>query len=140
MYFGIPESERVSRAVLDSDLCIIDQQHYFIKGRICIPIQDYPEPFVWLAWASLSKQSFQRVLDTWETRGREAEEPCFGWLSTELPVYPSTLNLPTTVHTMPLGERPLIVVRDEQHPLSLEQEQGMTMRRVREIAEQLLHE
>lgn len=138
-YFSIPEAEHGSRAVLDGERCVIDNQHFFIKGRICIPIRDADEPFVWLAWVSLSKQNFERALTLWETPGRESEPPYFGWLSTELPVYPSTLNLRTNVQTMPVGERPIIVIGDEEHPLAQEQEQGISMSQVQEIAEQLLH-
>jgi hypothetical protein len=139
VYFSIPEAERGSRAVLDDERCIIDEQHVFIKGRICIPIHDSTGPFVWLVWVSLSKQNFERALRLWETPGRESEPPYFGWLSTELPVYPSTLNLRTNVLTMPVGERPIVIVGDEEHPLAQEQQHGIAMSRVQEIAELLLH-
>jgi hypothetical protein len=115
-------------------------QYFFIKGRICIPIQGSEDPFVWLAWVSLSKQNFDRTLTLWDRLGRESEPPYFGWLSTQLTVYPSTLNLRTSVRTMPLGERPTIIVRDEEHPLAQEQQQGVSLRRVQEIAELLIHQ
>jgi hypothetical protein len=47
--------------------------------------------------------------------------------------------LRTSVQTMPVGERPLIEVGDEEHPLAREQQQGIAMSRVQEFAEQLLH-
>ena len=139
VYVSIPEAERSARTELNSDLCIIDQQYYFVLGRVCIPIHGYPDPFVWLVWVSLSQPNFERSLALWETPGRESEPPYFGWLSTQLPVYPSTLNLQTSVHTMPLGERPTIIVRDAEHPLAQEQQQGISPSRLQEIAEQLLH-
>jgi hypothetical protein len=40
---------------------------------------------------------------------------------------------------MPVGERPMIIVRDEEHPLAQEQQQGISSNRLQEIAEQLLH-
>lgn len=139
IYSQIPAAERRKRAVLGDERCVIDNQHFFVKGRICIPVQGSSDPFVWLVWVSLSNLNFERTLKLWETPGRESEPPYFGWLSTELPVYPSTLNLRTSVQTMPVGERPLIVIGDEEHPLACEQQQGITMRRVQEIAERLLH-
>ena len=138
-YASIPEAERGARVELTSDLCIIDKQYYFVLGRLCLPIQDAVDPFVWLVWVSLSRPNFERTLQLWETPGREAEPPYFGWLSTELPVYPSTLNLKTAVHTMPVGERPTIIVRDEDHPLAREQREGISPSRWQAIAEQLLH-
>jgi hypothetical protein len=139
LYASIPESERDARAELTSDLCVIDQQYFFVLGRICIPVRGSVDLFLWLAWVSLSQPNFERTLALWDTAGRESEPPYFGWLSTQLPVYPSTLNLKTSVHTMPVGERPTVIVRDEEHPLAQEQHQGISPSHLQAIAEQLLH-
>lgn len=44
-------------------------------------------------WVSLSKESYDEVLEKWDERGRENSDPYFGWLSVEIPFYPETLNL-----------------------------------------------
>ncbi|MEV0977865.1 DUF2199 domain-containing protein [Streptomyces sp. NPDC049915] len=76
----------------------------------------------------------------WDTPGREAERPYFGWLTTDLPVYPTTtLNLKTHVHTRPLGERPFVELEPTDHPLAVEQRTGITLDRVPEIAAAVLH-
>ena len=91
-------------------------------------------------WASLSPANFERTVAMWTVEGRESEPSAFGWLATGLPLYqPSTLNLKTRVHTQPVGQRPLIELEPTDHPLAVEQHQGITMARVQEIAEQLLH-
>ena len=87
--------------VLTEDLCIIDNQYFFILGALEIPVLDAPEPFVWGVWVSLSEKNFQRTVDLWKVEGREQEPPNFGWLSSSLPGYPETLNLKTNVHTRP---------------------------------------
>jgi hypothetical protein len=43
------------------------------------------------------------------------------------------------VHTQPVGERPLIELEETEHQLAVEQHHGITMSRVREIAEAALH-
>jgi hypothetical protein len=139
MWFNIPESERDSRAELSSDQCVIDGEHFFVLGRIVIPVIDGPEPFVWLAWVSLSENNFLRMSELWHTQGRENEPEYFGWLQTALPYQPTTINLKTSVHTMPLGERPLIELEVTNHPLSLEQQNGITMARVQQIVEVAMH-
>lgn len=139
LYFSIPEGERGRRAVLTSDLCVIDKQHFFIKGRVRVPIHGADDQFEWLVWTTLSQQHFERVVSLWETPGRESEPPYFGWFSTQLPLYPPTLNLHATVQTMPVGERPTIIIRDEEHPLAQEQQHGISLTRAQEIAEHLLH-
>lgn len=138
-YYGIPEEERKTRCDLTSDLCVIDNEYFFIRGCLEIPVVDGPRPFVWGVWTSLSKQNFQRTIELWDTPGRESEPPYFGWLCTSLPLYPSTLHLKTHVHTRPGNQRPLVELEPTDHPLAIEQRNGISMERVREIAEALMH-
>ncbi len=75
----------------------------------------------------------------WEDPSREQEPPYFGWLVTELPVYPeSTLLLKTHVRTRAVGVRPLIELEPTDHPLAVEQREGITAERVRAFADLLL--
>jgi hypothetical protein len=138
-WYGIPKDERSRRAVLDEELCAIDGEHFFTKGRICLPVNDNPDQFEWVVWVSLSEANFKGVVAKWEQPKRETEPPYFGWLSSEIPGYPSILNLKTNVHTRPLGERPIIELEPTDHPLALEQRTGISLVRVREIGEMLLH-
>ncbi|MFJ1592254.1 DUF2199 domain-containing protein [Kitasatospora albolonga] len=126
--------------LLSSDQCVIQAQHYFVKGLIEIPVIGSDEVFSWGAWVSLSRENFSRAADVWETPGRESEKPYFGRLTTDLPVYsPTTLNLKTNVHTRPIGRRPFIELEPTDHPLAVEQRSGITQDRVREIATAVLH-
>ncbi|WMW80874.1 DUF2199 domain-containing protein [Undibacterium cyanobacteriorum] len=140
MWLAMSEEERATRAEISTDQCIIDDQYYFVLGRIALPVLDSPEPFVWLAWISLSESNFLRCSELWDTPGRETEPAYFGWLQSSLPTYtPSTLNLKTSVQTMPIGERPIITIEPSTHPLAIEQLHGITRARVQEIAEFCLH-
>lgn len=125
---------------LNSDLCVIRADQFFIQGNIEIPVVDTGETFAWGVWVSLSRDNFARTNELWDRDGREAEPPYFGWLSTELPIYdPSTLQLRTNVHTSPVGQKPVIELEPTDHPLAVEQRTGITRARVQEIAERLLH-
>ncbi|MFD6187598.1 DUF2199 domain-containing protein [Streptomyces goshikiensis] len=129
-----------SDCLLSSDQCVIQAQHYFVKGLIEIPVIGSDDVFSWAVWASLSRENFARAADRWDTPGREAEEPYFGWLSSDLPLYsPSTINLKTHVHTRPIGQRPLIELEPTDHPLAVEQRTGITLDRIHQIAETALH-
>ena len=136
---AVPEAERRTRVVMSEEQCIIDKRDFFVRARIVIPVVDGPGPLEWGVWVSLSKQSFLRMAALWSTPGREREPPYFGWLQTELPGYPSTLNLKTRIHTRPVGERPTAELEPTDHPLVREQRDGITTQRVREIAALLLH-
>jgi hypothetical protein len=128
------------RSVLDEEICIIQAEHYFVRARLVIPVLDADDDFEWGVWASLSRENFSRMLDLWATSGREREPAYFGWLSTELPAYPvPTLNLKTQLHTDRVGTRPHIVLEPTEHPLSVEQQTGITIERVQQIARLVLH-
>jgi hypothetical protein len=94
-----------------------------------------PGPFIWIVWVSLSKANFEGTPPT-----RVNEPPYFGRVSSSLPGYPKqTINLKTHVHTRKVGERPSIELEQTDHPLAIEQRDGMTMARVRRLAEIALH-
>jgi hypothetical protein len=129
-------------SMLGQEQCIIKEEHFFVRGRLVIPVTDATPgtEFDWGVWVSLSRGNFTRALSLWTTPGREREQPYFGWMSTELPLYqPSTLSLKTHVHTQVVGQRPLIELEPTDHPLAVEQRAGITLARVQEIAETLLH-
>jgi hypothetical protein len=139
-YYGIPEAERERRTSLTSDQCVIDGEHYFVRGCLDVRILDSAEIFSWGVWVSLNERNFTRMTELWNTAGRESEPPLFGWLSSRLPGYPDTTILKTQVHTRPIGERPFIELEASDHPLSVEQRSGITFARARQIAETLLHD
>lgn len=125
---------------LSPDQCVIKGEWFFVHGLIEIPVLGSDEPFSWGVWVSLSKGSYDRMVELWDTPGREHEPPYFGWLSTQLPVYsPTTLNLKTHLHTRPIGERPFIQLEPTDHPLAVEQRTGITRARVERIADILLY-
>jgi hypothetical protein len=80
-------------SVLDEELCVIQGEHFFIRGRVVIPVVDASAEFDWGVWVSLSRANFERAVSLWTDPDREREPPYFGWLSTDLPLYrPSTMN------------------------------------------------
>ncbi|NBW78583.1 MAG: DUF2199 domain-containing protein [Betaproteobacteria bacterium] len=95
LWLSMSEEERTSRGELTSDQCVVDDKHFFVLGRILLPVVDGPGPFAWLAWVSLSEKNFLRYCELWESEGREVEPPYFGWLQSALPYEPTTLSLKT---------------------------------------------
>jgi hypothetical protein len=124
---------------LSSDQCIIDPDRFFIRGSIEIPVVDGDGPFVWGVWVSLSETNFKRASDRWLDPNRMEEPAYFGWLCNSLPGYPETLSLKTSVHTRAAGIRPFVELEPTEHPLAVEQRDGITMARVIEIGEIAMH-
>ncbi len=147
LFYTVPEKERSKRVFLSSDQCeirgkkLLDAPTYFIAGNINIPIIGTKEIFQWTVWVSLSKENYKKAVKLWNQVSREKEPPYFGWLSTLLPMslYPETLNLKTNVHTRPVGIRPFIELEPTDHPLAVEQRNGISWERVQEITELVLH-
>ena len=139
LWYMIPPEERAGRAELSSDQCIIDERYYFLLGGIYLPVKDSDKQFMWLAWVSLGADNFVRAAELWDSPGRESEPPYEGFLASELPGYPSTLNLKCELYTRPPGERPFVLLEESDHPLAVEQRDGITTARVQEIAELMLH-
>jgi hypothetical protein len=132
-FYSIPNEERSSRCILKSDTCVVDQEHFFVRGCLEIPVEGETEPFAWGVWVSLSKDSFAEFVACFDKPKRSHIGPFFGWLSAELPLYPSTENLKTRVHLRDNGIRPYIELEPTGHPLAVEQRNGISVDRVAEI-------
>lgn len=118
---------------LTSDTCVIPGVGLFVRAVLRIPVLDAVDDFEWGVWVSQSQASFDRITSD---EASEGDEPTFGWLSNDLPGYePSTLELPTLVHPQGPEWRPLVELEPTDHPLSVEQREGITVARVRELIE-----
>jgi hypothetical protein len=118
---------------------VIDDETFFIRGHIVLPIIESIETFAWSVWCSLSRNSFVDCQTRWNDPARNGDR-YFGWLSTALPVYhDSTINIATNVVFREPGVVPMIQLHECDHPLYREQTNGITWDRVAEIAHELLH-
>jgi len=135
----VPEEEFEKRVELTADQCVVDEQHLFVRGHIEIPIHDYPEPLSFSVWSSLNEVSFLHMCERWEEPDRGTDPPYFGWLCSPIWVYPSTIHLKLSVQSRPPGLTPLFTVESTDHPLSLDQRNGISVERWHQLAHQLLH-
>jgi hypothetical protein len=126
---------------LTSDLCVI-RDDFFVHGRVVVPIVDRDElSFVWGVWTSLSAADFARTLQMWDEPGREESvDAMSAGLACNLPGFAeSTLGLETTVRTQAVGVRPLVELEATDHPLAVEQREGITWAQVLARVERLMH-
>lgn len=138
-YYYIPEAEREARCQLSSDTCIIDERDFFVRGCIELPVEGTEEPFIWGVWVSLSKEHFAEFEAHFECDSRVLQGPYFGWLSAAIATYPDTENLKTMVHMRDNGQRPYIELEPTEHPLAVEQRNGISRDRVAEIYAAYMH-
>jgi hypothetical protein len=130
-YFGVPEEQRDTRVKLTGDTCIIDDEEFFIRGLIEIPIQNYPRTFGFGVWVSQKRENFHTYLENFDS---DQIGPFFGWLSNNISFYPEdTLNLKTMAHFRSEGLRPRIEVEPTNHALAIDQQNGIRLEKAWEI-------
>jgi hypothetical protein len=136
---AVPQEQLEERVLLTADQCVIDNQQFFLRGRILIPVHGVEAPFVWGVWAEVSPKNFLHSNEVWQIPGREQEPPFAAWLNNDLFLFGDTINLELKVHTQPVGERPRFTVADSNHPLAIQQRDGISIETVQDIAEMILH-
>ena len=98
---------------------MVDDEYYFIRGVIKIPIHDYEQDLGFGVWVSQKKENFETYLENYDTPDIG---PFFGWLSNEFKFGGvSTLSLKTMAYFQGDGQRPLIELDESDHPLSVAQ-------------------
>jgi hypothetical protein len=111
MYASMKREERDTRALIGSDQCVIDEQRFFLRGCLEVPILGSEEPSVWGLWVSVKEEVYDEVSDCWTLEGREKLHGAYkGRLANSLTVYPETLNLKTEISLQPVGTRPLLKI------------------------------
>ena len=135
----VPKSELDQRVVITPDQCVIDGRNFYLRGRIPVPVTGHDEVFIWGVWAEIGPRDFIRTNELWNTRGRETTPPFRGWLDTELFLFGDTINLEVRVETQIVGRRPHFMIVDDEHPLAIDQRNGISIERAAEIAGRILH-
>lgn len=136
----VPENEFATRVELNADQCVVDEKEFFVRGHIEIPILGHSEPLTFSVWSSLSLISFLHMSDRWDAVDRGSDAPYFGWLCSPISIYPSTVHLKLSVQPRSPGFTPLLTVEESEHPISIDQCQGISIERWQEIVHQLLHD
>ena len=129
-YFKVPAAERARRVKLTSDLCVIDETEFYIRGVLALPVKDSTDEFRWGVWARVEASDFARYVELYDVEVVDDEPPFHGRLSGGIKSYPGSDMLEVTVHLQSGGQRPLFVVVDKAHPLGSDQAEGISMERV----------
>lgn len=143
LYSTVPEEERADRAHLTSDICSIDDDTFFIRGVIEIPIHDVEDPLLWGVWVSQSQESFERYVASFD--GDQSDDGSFGWLDVTMQGYDLTKDdeecetLGCDVSWQGFGARPLIVPQECDHILYRDCTNGISWDRAIELARLVMH-
>ena len=120
--------------VLTEDFCILNGKDFFVRAILYLPIIGSDrESFGIGCWVTLSKSNFGIYRDTFHTDDQGTLGPWFGWFSNHLKGYPETLSLKCQVHPQSGRQRPHIEVEPIDHPLAVEQREGITFDRILDL-------
>ena len=131
-----PNSEvRTSNNIITEDFCVLNGEHFFIRCVLQLPVVGAPDGhyFGYGVWATLSKKNFDLYLDTFDSGDQDHLGPWFGWFSNRLKGYPDTFNLKCQVHPRDGRQRPYIELEPTEHPLAVEQREGISFDRILQI-------
>jgi len=76
-YFSIPNEEIERRTFLTSDTCVIDDEHFFVRGCLEIPVIGYTDILSFGAWVSLCRENFEKFENLYDESQRDHHEPMF---------------------------------------------------------------
>lgn len=134
----IPAAEREERLELGSDQCVIDDSRFFLRGRMEIAVSDAPQhTFIWGVWVEVTELQFDRAAVLWETEDSK-QPPMPGSLATAVPCFQDTAGLAALLHFHAVGQLPRVVLAASDHPLAREQQQGISLERVKAIRDSVM--
>lgn len=122
-----------TRNFLDSDFCVFEGKQFFIRCRLQLRIIGSAETFEFGLWSSLSERNFKLYFESFASETQGALGPWFGWLSNSLPGYPDTFCLKCQVHPQDGRMRPLLELEPTDHPLAVQQREGITFDEILEF-------
>ena len=126
--------ERQDRVWCNDELCVLDDEHFFVYGSISLSVSDHPgKEFLWGAWAKVTDDDFFLFQDMLNDELRTGFHEFNGVLATDIPFYPPTLDIAVTIQTQAFPNRPLFQLDGSNHPLAVEQKTGIPAQHVYRI-------
>jgi hypothetical protein len=139
--WAIPEEDRAKRVKLTSDTCVIDDDTFFVRAVLELPIIGAKEPFTWGVWVSQSRESYTRYTATFQQD--QTGEGSFGWLTVTMPGYAEqSVPLESLACDVRWGSgnlRPRIEPHPRDHPLYRDFADGITWERAVALAQLAMH-
>lgn len=137
--FALDDKERAQRAVISSDLCILDDKHYFVRCVLGLDVVGYEETLEFGPWVEICQKAFSRYTVWFNLAIKPGWTWVDGRIANALPACTqTTLGLACRVVLPDTDdERPGVKVMDPTHPLFHEQAAGIDLKRATELVSSL---
>lgn len=138
-YFLVPEHERATRCFLTSDLCVVDDEAFYISGCLEVPVTGTTDFLSLRVWVAVGETDFMEYQNLVGVQLRSSHGPYLGRLEAAIPTYPDTGDLVVSLQVRDNGIRPLVLLEPTDHPLYLEQKEGASDQRVIMLYDYFMH-
>lgn len=119
---------------LSEDFCVLDGKYFMVRAVLPIPVNGIDGDFGFGCWSTLSRENFDKYVDGFDTGDYVDMGPWSGWLMNELATLVEEPNpLALWVEPRANRQRPLLWIQNQEHPLAIAQDQGITPDRMLEI-------
>jgi hypothetical protein len=125
--FALGVRKRAERMLLTSDFCVLDGAQYYLRCVMEAPVSNLSQKFGWGVWCRVEWRLFKLGWDRFNENDNSDVAPFRGILANRLACYPDTDGLPCRIALQDGGLRPLVTVTQGDHPLTVHQQQGMTL-------------
>lgn len=135
--FALDDEERDARAWLADDFAVLDEDRFFVRGLLELPILELGSRFGYGTWVEVGGDEFRQLLEHWQDPDQFA--PVKGTVANELAPYVGTEGLPATLSPVSVDTLPSVTLDDAAHPLVADQQAGITADRSDELAATVRH-
>ena len=119
---------------MTSETIILDQTRYFIRGLLPLPVRPGDRTYFIGAWAELSAEVFQRIMELWDNEAQSSAPVMPGELANALPFHQNTLGLRLRLQLTGPNTRPDFTLAPVEHTLFAEQALGIDEHRAHEYS------
>jgi len=128
--FELDAAVRETRALVSSDLCVLDDNRFFIRCVLEVAISDHTDVFAYGLWAEVAARDFSRYSVYYNTDAPAHVSTFSGTVANRLPLTEETLGLACDIRlSNEEGLRPAITITEPDHELHGEQETGVGLER-----------
>lgn len=128
---------RSRRAWLADDFAVLDDEHFFVRGLLELPIPELDGRFAYGSWVEVSMPDFQELMRHWHDEEQFRAVECA--VANELEPYRETLGLGATLRATAPDKLPAIELADTPHELVHDQQHGISLDRSDALAAVVLH-
>jgi hypothetical protein len=128
----LPAEDRERLVRENSDLCIIEEDRFFVRAVLPLPVETREDPYCIGLWVEVSRDTFDHIYHLWDSEDQSAEPPFAARIANEIPTAAGSLGLEAELQLTGPRTRPKVFLAPANHQLYLEQTRGIDVHRVSE--------